>query len=127
MLILKIILIAICAAFASLILKSFKSEMSVFVLISAGILILLLTLSSLGGFFNEIQNVISQTGISNDVVKMIFKVVGVGLMCEVASNICSDVGAGNLAEYVLIGGRIAILVVCFPVIKNLISLVSGLV
>ena len=127
MLIFKIILIAICSAFASFILKNIKPELSVITVLSGGILILLLTISSLGQVFSEITQIISSAGVSSDVLKMLLKIVGIGFMCEFTSNICSDIGEKNLAEYVLIGGRIAIIVICFPVIKNLISIISGLV
>lgn len=123
----KIIVIALCTAFAGVILKSLKSELSVFVLLAGGILILLLILTSLSGVFTEINQIISKTGVSNETVKMLFKVVGIGFICEASSNICQDVGASNVAEYLLIGGRIGILIVCFPVIENLILLVAGLV
>ena len=127
MLIFKIILIALCSAFASLILKSIKPELSIITVLSGGVLILLLTVSSLGQVFSEIVGIMSSSGVSSDTLKMLLKIVGVGFMCEIASGICSDIGANNLAEYMLIGGRIAIIAICFPVVKNLISIVSGLV
>lgn len=127
MLIFKIILIAICTAISGLVLRSVKSELSVLVFLIGGILILSITISSLGGVFSEVFEIISSAGVSSDVIKMLLKVVGLGFLCEFSANICSDIGANNLAEYLLVGGRIAIIVVCFPVIKNLISIVSGLV
>ena len=127
MLIFKIILIALFSAFASLILKSIKPEFSIITVLSGGVLILLLTISSLGQVFGEIVSIMSSSGVSSDVLKMLLKIVGIGFICEIASGICCDVGANNLAEYMLIGGRIAIIANCFPVVKNLISIVSGLV
>lgn len=127
MLIFKIILIAICTAFGGVILKNIKPELSIITILSGGILILLLALGSLTQAFSEIMQIMSSSGISNTTLKMLLKIVGIGFMCEVAANICCDVGAVGLAEYVLLGGRIAIIVICFPVVKNLISIVSGLV
>ena len=127
MLVFKIIAIALCCAFSAMLLKQMKSDLSLFVLISGGILILMLILNSLGSVVSEINLIVSKTEVSSEIIKMLFKVVGIGFLCEFASNICLDVGAGNLAECVLSGGRVAIIVLCFPVIKSLIELISGLV
>lgn len=127
MLVFKIIAIALCCSFVAFILKSMKSELSLFVLLSGAVLILMLILNSLGSVVGEINLIVSKTEVSSEIIKMLFKVVGVGFLCEFASNICFDVGASNLGECVLIGGRVAIIVLCFPVIKSLLTIISGLV
>jgi len=68
---------------------------------------------------------ISQLGnISNETVKILFKAVGVSLLAEFTSLLCSDSGNSAMARFVQILASAVILWLSLPLFNNLIDLVS---
>lgn len=63
-------------------------------------------------------------GLDGDLVAILFKAVGIGLITEIASLVCSDSGNASLAKAVNLLGTAAVLWLSLPLFEALLSLIQ---
>lgn len=122
----KIIGVGVITAVAALIVKQIKPEISVVITIAGGILMVLMLVDSLTSIFSAFNKLIEKTGLSAGLFSTILKIVGVGYITEFSANLCYDAGASSIADKILFGGKIIILVLAIPIVTNIIEIISGL-
>ena len=61
------------------------------------------------------------------VLKVLLKIIGVGYITEFASGILNDLGGGTISDKVVLGGKIAIVILSLPIIQDLLLLIKGFV
>lgn len=125
--IIKIVAIGIITVVCSVLLKQVKPELSIFVVIAGSIVILFLILNAVGGVFDDYKSLLDKTGLNANIFTCVMKVIGVGYLVEFAGDICTDAGVGSIAQKILLAGKILILVMCMPVIKNLVEIILELI
>lgn len=126
MLIFKIILVALITVVASVILKQLKPEMTIFVSIAGGIVIILMLVSAVSSVFDGFKSLMSTTGVDSSLFKSVLKVVGIGYITEFGASVCKDAGVLSIADKVMFAGKICILLLCMPIINNLIEIIIGI-
>ena len=124
--IVKIVVIGLATVFASIIVKQTKPEISILINIAGGILLVFMVVDMLGEVFTNFYNIFQKTGIDNNLLIPILKIVGVGYLCEFGANVCNDAGSSSIADKVLFCGKIVILLLALPIIKSVIDVVMGL-
>ncbi len=122
---LKIIGVAFVTAITSILLKSTKPELSFAVTITGIIVILLFILDSMQSTLAIFVNISKLTGIENGLIKVLVKIVGVGYLTEFAAGILNDFGSSAVADKVVLGGKITIVVLSLPVLEGLLTMVRG--
>lgn len=120
--ILKIVLIGIITCIADIFIKKVKPELSILVVLSGCCLILLSITSSLSEVFTGVNGVFSLLKFDSNMVKCVFKILGIGYLVEFGASICNDSGHSSIAEKIVLAGKIAILIMCLPIISNLIKI-----
>jgi stage III sporulation protein AD len=123
----KIIGIAILTTFAYLILKPSKPEIATFVSIAGGIAVFLLFAHSLQTVVQSFTTIARRSGIENDIMLSLLKIIGIGYITEFSSAICTEAGNQNMAQKILLGGKVVILVLALPIISGLVEIVVGLI
>ena len=123
--VIKIIGVAFVTAITALLLKSTKPELSFAVTVTGIIVILLFIIDALKSTLQIFSAISQLTGIDNGLIKILLKIVGVGYITEFGAGILNDFGSSSVADKVTLGGKIAIVVLSFPVIENLLALVKG--
>lgn len=123
----KLIMIAIATALGVLLLRQIKPELAVIVGLVGTILIFLMLVSGLTQIISNINGIVSQTGLATQLFTSILKIVGIGYLCEIASSICQDAGAKTVADMVILGGKIIIMVLAIPIIQALVDVVLGVI
>ena len=123
--IIKIIGVAFVTAISSILLKSTKPELSFAVTVTGIIIILLLIVDALQNTMLIFSTISQMTGVENGLLKILLKMVGVGYLTEFGAGILNDFGSNAVADKVVLGGKIAILVLSLPVIESLLQLVQG--
>ena len=124
---LKIIGISFCLIIINIILKQTKPEFCVLTNVCAGILIFSLMIDGVKNIVNEFINIKNLTGINEDVISPILKIIGIGYIAEFSSEIAEESGNKSIASKIILGGKVAICVLAFPIIKNLINAILLLV
>lgn len=122
----RIIGVGIITAITALLVRQVKPEISVVISITGGILMLLMIANSLTSVFETFNEVIEKSGLTKGLFSTILKIVGVGYVAEFSASLCQDAGAGSIADKILLGGKVAILVLALPIVTNIINIISGL-
>ena len=112
--IIKILGIAFITAIASLLIKPTKPEISFAITIVGSILILLLLIEYFKGLIAIISTLAAETGVTNSLLKILFKIVGVGYISEFGAGILNDFGNANIADKVTLAGKILIVILALP-------------
>ena len=122
--IVKIIGIAFVTVICSTLIKSVKPELA-FAVTSAGTILILLLIV---GKMTEITTIFSKismlTGTNNHLLKIILKIVGIGYLTELSAGILTDLGSQSTADKVVLGGKLTIVIMSFPVIESLLSIIQ---
>ena len=122
----KIIGISIAGAVISLMLKKNNPEFAVMTSILTGIFIFYLILDSLSYVITSINNLISETGIDSDIMAVVLKICGIGIVSEYFCNIISDAGEAAIAKKAEMAAKIIILVMTIPIAVKVVEGIFGL-
>ena len=123
----KILAVGIVTIITNLILRQYRSDISLLINISGGLIILYLLLEGLTGLIEGINFISESSNISSGVIVSIIKVVLASYVTEFCVDIAEDSGNKFIASKVLIGGKIAICVMAFPIIKTLFNSIIMLI
>ncbi len=121
----KIIGVAFVTAITSILLKSSKPELSFAVTVTGIIVILLFIIEGMQTTLAIFANISQLTGIENGLMKVLVKIVGVGYLTEFAAGILNDFGSNAVADKVVLGGKITIVVLSLPILEGLLTMVRG--
>ena len=121
----KIIGVAFVTAISAILLKSTKPEVSFAVTVTGVIVILMFVVDMLQNTVNILSTIASITGIENGLIKILLKIVGVGYLTEFSAGILNDFGSNAVADKVILGGKLTILILSLPIIESVLKLMSG--
>ena len=121
----KIIGVAFITAITAVLLKQSKPELALSITVAGIIVILLLLMDSLKDTIVIMGGLAQTSGVENGLIKILLKIVGVGYVAEFSAGILSDFGAQAIADKVILGGKIVIVIISLPIFQALINLVSG--
>lgn len=108
----------LCAATA-MVLRECKSGFAVWPVLLGGVLLLakvFVSLTPIGTFFT----LFADMGLSAQ-VSLIGKVLGIGYLSEIGAELCREFGAPSLSARVEFCGRVEILLLCLPVLKEILD------
>lgn len=120
--IVKIVAIGIITCVASIIVKQIKPELGIFITISGSCVIIITLISSFSSDFSILNKFSNVLNLDNKLIKTIIKIVGTGYLVEFGASICNDSGHTAIAEKIVFAGKIAILLMCLPIINNLVEI-----
>lgn len=121
----KLIVIAVASALGVLLLRQVKPELAVVVGLVGTILIFLMVVNGLTQIISSINGIVTRTGLATELFSSILKIVGIGYLCEIAASICQEAGAKAVADMVILGGKVIIMVLAIPIIQSLVDVVLG--
>ena len=117
----KIIGVAFITSICSVIIKNTKPELSFAVTTAGVLLILLLIFSKMTEITSVFLNITSATNIDNQLLKLLLKMVAIGYLTEISAGILNDFGSSSLADKVVLGGKLTIVLLSLPVLNSLLS------
>ena len=124
--IVKIIGVAFITAIAAILLKTTKPELSFAVTVTGIIIILLFILDFMQNTLAVFKMIAELTGVGNNLLKILVKIVGVGYLTEFGAGILNDFGSSAVADKVIVGGKITIVLLALPVFEGLLQMVRSL-
>lgn len=119
----KIIGIGIVGTVLCVLVKGYRPEMAIGVAISVGLAIFGIVLPKLSELIGEIYDVSKISGIESGYFKTVVKIVGISYISQFASDIAKDANQTAIARKIELGGKVFILVVIMPVVKNLLNVI----
>ena len=121
----KIIGVAFLTAIAATLLKNTKPEISFAITVCGIIISLLLIVDSLRETVAVFAELAQLTGVENGLIKILLKIVGVGYVTEFGAGVLQDFGNSSVADKVILGGKIAIVLLSLPILESLVGLIKG--
>ena len=113
--------VILCAVIVCVIFKNLKHEYALFIRMLVAISAFFLTLGMMYPIFNYVNEITKNTSL-NKYMPTIFKSLGIAYTVQLTADICRDAGEATLAERICTIGKIGILVLSLPLIKELINL-----
>ena len=107
-------------------LKNIKSEYSVVIMIVGCVIIFFYSVSGIIKVVEILKKIINDTGINDEQIIILLKIMGISYIAEFASDIAKDSGYSALSNQIQIYGKITILVVSVPILESLINCINGL-
>ena len=124
--ILRICFVAIVTAISAVILKINKPEYVPACLTAGGVLLLVFASDYLSASLEFIKQFAQQTGIDSSLLRLIFKIVGVGYLIELTSGAVKDLGFESLADKLVLCGKLIIFLMAVPILKTMFTLIISL-
>lgn len=106
--------------------KSIKPEYGIMISVVGCTFIFLYSLVRVKEIVEMVERLAGITSVSREYIKIILKITGVTFISEIASDIAKDCGYQAVANQVQIFGKLSVLVISFPVFKELISSIGKL-
>lgn len=127
MVILRLCAIAAVTAVCALILKSHKSELAPLCVAAGGVLMILYAFDYVSESLDLLKQFSEQTGISSSVIRVIFKIIGIGYVVELTASSVKDLGFESIADKLIMCGRIVIFLVSVPILQSLYEVIISLI
>lgn len=112
----------ICAILSSLISQTNK-EISVTLSIAAVAICALVIIGSVSDVISGLNSIFKVIGIDTAYLSVSFKALGICYVCELSSSSCRDCGESALASIIDISGKVAISLLCLPLLEKLTDVV----
>ena len=109
-----------------LVLNEYKSSVAIFVVTAFGVLVLIQSAGQLHTIINTLLELCVQAGVHTAYVTVILKMIGIAWLAEFLCQTCRDAGSNALALKLEFAAKIAILIVFFPVFKELLEVVLSI-
>ena len=125
--ILKVVFIAVIGVIIFVYLKSVNSELSNLSLVATGVILLLSVIGYILEAVNLFANLSFNLGLEEGVFKIVIKIIVISYLIEFTENLCTDLNASGIGTKVSLCGKIVILVTAFPIIYNLLTVVTSFI
>lgn len=123
--IINICLIGIIGVVTAVIIKGYKPEISLLVVIALSLFFLewmIEAFQEMQGQFNKITQELEQ---NKSFYKILFKIMGITYLCEFSSGICKDAGYSSVAVQIEIIGKMLVLLSGVPILISVIETIKN--
>jgi stage III sporulation protein AD len=114
--IVKIVAFAFAALFIFLLFKEKRSDISILISLSAGVIIFLLIITQLNEVINFIKDIANKANIDTVYIGVVIKILAIAYLATFCSEICKDAGAGSIASKVEFSAKVLILTLAIPIL-----------
>lgn len=114
----KIIGIGFLTVICSIVLKEYKKEFALYVVLIGTLLILYISFDILLNIVNFLNDLSRKASIDNSFVSLLLKITGISILSEFAISICKDCGEVSIANKIDLGGKIIVISLSIPVIGS---------
>lgn len=124
--IVKIAAIAVAAALCAVTVRKQTPELAAAIALTAGALLLGLTLPALESVTGLMETLRETTGIAPAVLAPVVKTVGISIVTKVTAEICRDAKEGGIAAFTETAGAACVLFAALPLVEMVWKVVIGL-
>ena len=127
MYVVRLCCIAVITAISALVLKSHKSELVPLCLTAGGIIMFLYAFDYLTESIEFIRSFTQGAGIDNDIIRIIFKIIGIGFLVELTASSIKDLGFESVSDKLILCGKIIIFIVSVPILNSTYKIIVSLI
>lgn len=123
--IINLCLIAITGVITAVIIKGFKQEFSILIMITLSMIFFSWMLGVFYEIYDQFESIISELEQNKSFYKILFKIVGITYICEFSSGICKDAGYSSIASQIEIMGKMLVFLSGVPVLVSVIETIRN--
>lgn len=112
--------LGILCAVTGILLRPLRSDFTGLVRMAGGILIFGAVVLGIGETVRETAELFLSDGIA-EYVSVMLRALGIALLTRICTDLCRDAGEGVAASGVELAGKAAILMLCLPIIKEILG------
>ena len=127
MFVLRLCCIAVITAVCAFILKSHKSELVPLCLAAGGVITFLYVFDYLTESIEFIRQFTESTGIDNEIIRTVFKIIGIGFLIELTAGSVKELGFEGVADKLIICGKIILFVAAIPILSSTYKIIVSLI
>jgi len=122
--ILRIAAVAIVVVLCAAVVRRGAPEMSLVLVLSAGVVIFCLVLGALGEILSAMKRLAQLAQLEDELIAPVAKTVVVAIITRLTGEICRSAGEGGVAAFVEVAGTIVALVVALPLMEAVIQMMT---
>lgn len=123
----KVIVLGVVISLLTIFFKQVKPEYSLICIVVGSVILILYIINAITPIFSYFNEIVSKTGIDNDIFKTLLKIIGVGYLVEFSSSICIDSGNSSIADKITLAGKLLIFMLSLPIITSLFDMIMELI
>lgn len=123
----RVIGIALVALVFGIFFKQYNKTVALLLVLVSSLLVFWQSFSSVAEITDALKSITYGISEASSYIKIMFKVLGIALIAQLAADMCRDCGESALAGQTETAAKIAIIVVVLPLIQAVLKIVSGLV
>lgn len=123
----RVIGIALVALVFGIFFKQYNKTVALLLVLVSSLLVFWQSFSAVAEITDALKSITSGISEASAYIKIMFKVLGIALIAQLAADMCRDCGESALAWQTETAAKIAIIVVVLPLIQAVLKIVSGLV
>lgn len=108
----------------SLILSKQGADISLLLTITVCCMVIAMALSYIQPVWDFLHRLVSVGGIQSELLEVLLKVVGIGMISQIADLVCADAGNQSLGKALQIMATAVILCLSIPLLEEMLSLVE---
>lgn len=121
--ILQVVAIGIISSILALALKKQNPEISIFISVSAGIIIFMMIIPQLTSVINMLYSISQNMNLDKVYIGIVLKIIGIAYIAEFGVQICKDTGESAIASKIEFVGKVLIMVISAPILIALMELI----
>lgn len=125
MTVLKLCMVALLVLASSTVIKQWKSDFSPLIRLGTTVLFGTLLIASAQPIFSLINTLAGKSG-TLKYVETILKGLGIVILTQISADICRDSGEGTLAGHIETVGKLELLLLCIPLIGEILAIAEKL-
>lgn len=116
--IIKIIGIGFITLIMTIILKEYRKEYAIYIVLIGGAIILFYSLNTITSIVKFLTDMSKNKNFNNDFIVCLLKITGISILVEYAVSICKDSGENAIANKIDFGGKIVVISMSIPIISS---------
>lgn len=124
--ILQIAGIAVSGVVVVSLIRNFKPEMAIYVVLATVIIIFIFALDQLTAVFQFLKTVYSEMTYGKEFFPILIKVLIVAYLADFTAQLCSDAGEASIGNKVELAGKVIIFYISLPILVSILQLVNSI-
>ena len=120
--VIKLSVFAVICCAITLTVRAYRPELAQQAAVAAGAMVLIYAMEKLGGIFGEIKTMLE----TSELLTVLIKLTGIVYLVQSAADACRDANETAIAGRVELAGRIMIVSLCIPCIKQAMDMIARL-
>lgn len=125
--ILQIAGIAVSGMIIVSLVRAFKPEFAIYIVIATVIVILVLCVTQLTAVFQFLKSVYDEMSYGKEYFPIIIKVLVVAYLSDFTAQLCNDAGETSIGSKVELAGKIIIFYLSLPILVSILELVNSMI